>query len=250
MQGMTFYNGPSRVDRKPIVGIATGLQNPSQNAKTGPLVQVYIMRSDVDPITAVHRGDDYSICHTCRHRGEVITDPKTGKRKNINRSCYVTLFQGPRVVYRGFQDGRYPLVFPAHAGRVLTERKVRVGAYGDPGAIPSRVWDKVLAHAGEITSYTHLWRLFPELSSFCMASCDTEEERAEAKALGFRTYRVRPAGAPKLHGEGICPASSELGKAVQCTDCMLCGGNRTRAKADITIEAHGVGASHFEKALA
>jgi hypothetical protein len=82
-----------------------------------------------------------------------------------------------------------------------------------------------------------------------MASCDNEAERAMAKALGFRTYRVRPKGKSKAAGEGHCPASEEIGKVVQCACCLLCGGHRSNAKADITIEAHGTGAAHYERAM-
>jgi hypothetical protein len=40
-----------------------------------------------------------------------------------------------------------------------------------------------------------------------------------------------------------------MGKAVQCAACMLCGGNRTKANADITIAVHGAGKNNFAKAL-
>ena len=134
--------------------------------------------------------------------------------------------------------------------RRLAGKRLRVGAYGDPGAVPLEIWDEVLARVRELNSYTHLWRENPALSAFCMASCDNEEEHRAAKALGFRVYRVRPEGAPVLKGEGRCPASKEMGKTVQCSACMLCGGQRTGAKADITIVAHGRGAKQFSREMA
>lgn len=248
MNGFVLYRGPSEVDGEPIVVIATGLLTGGNNSKTGSMVQVYILRADMNPLTAVQIGADVSICAGCTHRGKVVTDPKTGERKNVGRSCYVTLFQGPRVVWDAFSRGIYPEVPLSKARKLLAHRKVRLGAYGDPGAVPFRVWEQALDLVTELSGYTHMWRQYPMLSAFCMASCDSEQDRDEAKALGFRTFRVRGKAEPKLSGEGHCPASKEMGKATQCALCMLCGGKRSDAKADITIIAHGAGASNYERA--
>lgn len=248
MNGFVLYRGPSTIDGEPIVCIATGLEDGGSNTKTGPMIQVYILRGDMNPLKAVQMGKDKAVCGSCRHRGRVINDPKTGELKNVERSCYVTLMHGPRVVWDAFQRGIYPDVPPAKARKLLAHRKVRLGAYGDPAAVPMKVWETALDRVAELNGYTHLWREYPLLSAFCMASCEDEAEREEAKALGFRTYRVRTEVEPKLDGEGICPASDELGKAVQCAQCMLCGGNRTKAKADITIVVHGTGSKHFKRA--
>jgi hypothetical protein len=245
MQGFVLYNGPSAIDGEPVVAIATGLQNGARNAKTGPMAQIYIIRPDLHPLDAVQTGADKAICGDCVHRGTVVTDPKTGKRRNVGRSCYVTLIHGPRMIYDAFKRGLYAPLAPEQARTVLRGRKVRVGAYGDPGAVPVSVWTTVLGRVGELTGYTHQWRRYPGLAAFCMASCDSPAERDEAKALGFRTFRVRSRDEPLQGGEGHCPASVEMGKAVRCDTCLLCGGNRTQAKADITILAHGAGARNF-----
>lgn len=250
MQGFILYRGPSALDGSPIVSIVTGLMDGGANSKTGPMAQVYFLRSDMNPLVAVHTGEDAAICGNCRHRGRIETDPTTGTRKNVERSCYVTLMHGPRVVYDAFQRGSYQDVPLAIARRLLAGRPVRIGAYGDPASVPFDVLDTALARAQAVNGYTHMWREHPKLAAFCMASCDTDAEREEAKALGFRTFRVRAKGAPVLKGEGQCPASAELGKPVQCAQCMLCGGNRVTAKADITILAHGSGAGHFNRASA
>jgi hypothetical protein len=249
MQGFVFYRGPSMIDGKPIVAIASGLQTGGKNTKTGHMVQIYIMRSDMNPLVAVHSGADVSICGTCPHRGTVVTDAN-GVSKNVGRSCYVTLIHGPRVVWDAFSRGVYPDVPLMKARSLLARRAVRLGAYGDPAAVPFEVWEKALDKVTELSGYTHMWRQFQMFSAFCMASCDSEAEREEAKALGFRTFRVRGKDDPKLKGEGHCPASAELGKKVQCAQCMLCAGRKTAAKADITIVAHGTGKVHFERALA
>lgn len=250
VNGIILYRGPSVIDGEPIVCIATGLQTGGSNPKTGSMVQIYILRADQNPLQAVQRGDDVSICGSCPHRGRIITDSKTGLRKNVERSCYVTLMHGPRVVWDAYQRGVYPEVPLAKARKLLARKTVRLGSYGDPGAVPINVWKTALSQVTAMSGYTHLWKLYPELAEFCMASCDSEADRVMAKAIGFRTFRVRPRGSAVLNGEGQCPASAEMGKAVQCTQCLLCGGKRSKAKADITIMAHGSGAKHFEKEAA
>lgn len=247
MNGAVLYRGPSTIDGSPIVVIVTGLADGARNSKTGPMAQVYIIRADQNPLQAAQRGDDVSICGSCVHRGRIITDPSTGRLKNVERSCYVTLMHGPRVIWDSFQRGVYPDVSIAKARKLLASKRVRLGAYGDPGAVPFAFWEQVLDRVSELTGYTHLWRQFPMLSAFCMASCDSEADREEAKILGFRTFRVRGKDDPKLAGEGHCPSSDEMGKAVQCVDCMLCGGHRSKAKADLTIISHGTGSKWFDR---
>jgi hypothetical protein len=250
MNGFILYRGPSEIDGQPIICVATGLEDGGSNMKTGPMVQIYIMPDGIHPMKAVQTGADVSVCGNCRHRGKVVRDHKTGLLTNVGRSCYVTLMHGPRVVYDAYQRGVYQEVPLAKARKLLARKTVRVGAYGDPGAVPIKVWKMALSQVADLTGYTHLWRENPELAEFCMASCDSEVERVLAKALGFRTFRVRGKADPKLPGEGHCPASAEMGKSVQCAACMLCGGNRTKAKADITIEVHGARKSNFNKELA
>jgi hypothetical protein len=66
---MILYRGPSMIDGKPIVAIATGYDNESVNQKTGAMAQVWILRDDIAPIEAAQRGEDASICGQCPHRG-------------------------------------------------------------------------------------------------------------------------------------------------------------------------------------
>ena len=46
--GMVIWQGPSLVDGKPIAVIVTGLNKPSQNSKTGDMLQSWIIRTDMD----------------------------------------------------------------------------------------------------------------------------------------------------------------------------------------------------------
>jgi hypothetical protein len=116
---------------------------------------------------------------------------------------------------------------------------VRGGSYGDPAAVPFHVWRTLQAGLAAGTAYTHQWKAFPELASFAMASVDTPQEREEAKALGFRTFRVRSPADPILPRESVCPASAEAGKKTACDLCRACGGHSAKAKVDMVIMAHG-----------
>lgn len=231
--GYVIYRGPSRLDGAPIVAIA--LVSKSDNSKTGDVTQTYILRSDVHPIEAVRTGADVSICGTCPHRGD-----GTGK----GRTCYVTLAHGPRAVYAAFAAGKYPDATPSEVARMVAGRVVRLGTYGDPAAVPVEVWRALIADARGWTGYTHQWRVAPAFRALCMASVDSEAERAEAIAEGWRTFRVRAVGAPIMPAEVTCPASVEAGKRTTCADCRLCAGTSTQAKT-ITILAHGTGRKHF-----
>jgi hypothetical protein len=84
-----IYEGPSLYDGAPIVVL---VQTGSSNRKTGDMVQTYILRSDIDPITASRTGKDSAICGTCPHMG-TPSDKPTGQA--IGRTCYVTLAHGP-----------------------------------------------------------------------------------------------------------------------------------------------------------
>lgn len=236
-KGLILYHGPSILDGQPIVAIATGLAQSSLNKKTGAMAQVWILREDISPAQAAASGQDASICGTCPHRGRIVDG------RNVGRSCYVTIMHAPRAVWAAYRRGIYP-----HAPDLATPfegKAVRLGAYGDPAAVPLHIWEQVTSRAATFTGYTHAWRTHPELAPFCMASCDTERERTEAHFLGFRVFRVRRASKPKLAGEVVCPASLEAGKRTNCAACRACGGTTAKAKADIVIIAHGSPAVHF-----
>ncbi len=241
--GFIFYRGPSMIDGKPIVGILTGLNTLSRNSKTGGMLQTWILRADMNPLDAVACGADVSICGDCPHRGVVVDGV------NRERSCYVNVFQAPMNIYKAFQRGNYKHERGARAPAGST---VRLGAYGDPAAIPFDVWAELLCQTAHCTGYTHQWRRFAEFQAFCMASADNAAEALEAQAKGWRTFRVRTRDELMQAREVVCPASAEAGKRTTCAACLACGGHSSKAKADIVIEAHGsVGKINaFERSVA
>lgn len=229
-----IYRGPSMLDGAPIVVVATGLGKASRNAKTGGIVQTWILRDDMSPLDAVNCGADASICGDCPHRGTVEDG------RNVGRSCYVTVFQAPLSVWKAVQRGAYPELTQGELQEAFAGRVIRLGAYGDPAAVPFHVWHGALADAAGVTGYTHQWRQWPQFKAYCMASCDTVADYVEAKAAGWRTFRVRAAG-EALQGkrEVACPASAEMGAKTSCALCKACGGASSKARVDIAIIAHG-----------
>ncbi len=215
MKNAIIYNGPSLLDGKPIVVIAT---YSNRNKKTGHVVQTYILRGDLNPLEASKTGEDFSICGNCTMRGEVTTDPQRKQAKG--RRCYVNLGQGVLIVYKSYLRGVYKEGAARDMGR---GRFVRVGTYGDPAAVPSHVWDELLAEADTWTAYSHQsgWR--PDIA---MQSADSHADAIAHWKAGRRTFRVI---ADLNHldkaKEALCPASKEAGRRVQCTACKLCKGS-------------------------
>jgi len=229
--GVEFYRGPSLLTGDPIVAVATGTpgsHNVSKNPKTGPMVQVWILRADVAPMAAKRRNVDDAICGDCRHRG----------RDGFGSSCYVAPWLAPNNVFKHL--GRYPRASWPDLPRVLGRQHVRLGAYGDPAAVPFEVWRVVLSTVAGWTGYTHQWRTCdPRLRSILMASVDDLEEFCEAREYGWRTFRVRGADDPIVATvEVVCPASAEGDHRATCQTCELCRGQANPARS-VAIVAHG-----------
>lgn len=233
--GFVFYDGPSVIDGAPIIGIAV---LHSENAKTGDMVQTYILRADMSPLDAIASGDDVSICGDCRHRGD----------DDSARTCYVNVAQSVQSVFAAWVRGSYSAVSPTAGARMLAGRTVRIGSYGDPAAIPARAWFALVRFADGHTGYTHQWRRAAALRPLVMASVDTVPERDVARALGWRTFRVRSAEQPLGAREIVCPASPEGNDRRQCITCRACDGADRPGKASVAIVVHGTMAKYFAAA--
>lgn len=227
------------LDGAPILGVITGLALPSRNAKTGDMLQTYILREDLPPPEAVRTGADRSICGDCALRGD---------GNGLGRACYVQTKWAPLAIWKaviarshGFDEVDYredQSALPI----ALCARTIRLGTYGDPVAIPAAIWEWLLTTARGHTGYTHQWRTAPDaFKYFCMASVDSAAERSEAVARGWRTFRVRQSAAEAEHVHEItCPASAEAGHRTTCAACLLCNGRLPDdRRTDITIIAHG-----------
>ena len=204
IQGFIVYRGPSRLNGKRIVAILTGLLDVSENVKTGSMLQIYILRDRISPIKALWHGEDEAVCGDCYHR--VVNGAGT---------CYVNPLHGPNPIYRALKHGKYPRITLQKAAQLISGHDVRLGAYGDPVAVPIEVWEQLLVYVNSWTGYTHQWRskLANGYNKFCMASVETELAAKFANKKGWRTFRIRENEKDLLlKNEIICPASIEAGK--------------------------------------
>lgn len=261
--GFVLYEGPSLLDGAPVAVIAT---METDNPKTGDMVQTWIIRADVDPITASRTGADYSICGTCPLRGTPAPEKATGWA--TGRGCYVNLAFAVSGIYKAYKAGRYPRAriyggcyFPdagglypsimAGAPAIGKGRAVRLGAYGDPAAVPRWVWDHLTRHATGWTGYSHQLKT-PGADvdpGRVMISADTEGDARAAWRRGFRTFRIVAAPSEAVAGsEIICPATPEGGNRTTCENCKLCRGSATSARS-VAVVAHGNGAGHALRAI-
>lgn len=237
--GYIIYRGPSLLDGKPIVVVA--ITGESKNGKTGNLVQTYIMADNgKSPVESARLWDDVSVCGDCKHR------------RGTGGSCYVNLGQGARSVMDGIMRGIYPLDDGYMVAAAVFNRKVRLGTYGDPAAVPAWVWEGLLHTAAGHTGYTHQWASgkAEHVKRWCMASVDTLGETVRAQAAGWRTFRVKaPDALAAFAREMPCPASEEQGKRLTCEDCMACSGGDSK-KASVTIVVHGSLKNRFAASIA
>jgi len=235
--GAIIYQGPSQIDGAPIVVVALF---GSTNSKTGSMMQTYIIRADMDPLSASKSGDDHAICGNCPHRGDAA--PNNDKVKQAtNRNCYVTLFHGPLAVYKAFKKGNYPIVTdPAVINEMGRGRSVRLGTYGDPLAAPVGLWRQLVRYAAARTGYTHQPVLAAKLkcSDLLMMSADTDRDVQHFAGQKMRYFRVAPVGTKALKNEIHCPASKERGAKLQCIDCKACSGSAGLKSQGVMIWNH------------
>lgn len=243
--GYIVYKGPSILDGAPIIMLLTTRTN---NRKTGDMVQTWIIRDDMSPLDASKAKLDGSICGNCPHKW------------SVGGACYVNLGQAPTSIYRAYKRNSYPdLTHPAATplrnqvlAKILHNRKVRLGAYGDPAAVPVRVLRDLVTFASGHTGYTHQMRhknFDPEVLQYCMASTETLKTSTNLWASKARTFRiVKDITEMKQDGSEIeCLSDS---KGMSCADCMLCGGktntdSNTKPRPNIAIVVHGSRASKF-----
>ena len=235
MAGYIVYEGPSRIDGAPIVVIVTGLgpkSERSKNDKTGEMAQVWILRADVSPTDAINTGDDESICGDCPLRG-LLEDGA-----NRFRACYVSVRNAPLAVWNAYQAGSYEYL----TDETWLDQSTRLGAYGDPAAVPVPVLRDLVRRGTGHTGYTHQWRQrkFRFLRNLVMASADSLDDKREAQAAGWRTFRSLEDGEEMDQTEIYCPSD----RGIQCADCGACDGSREQEnfvplRRSVAIYAYG-----------
>lgn len=239
--GLVVWEGRQEGGYAPLFIALTGLQRPTTNTKTGPMVQSWLLRSDLAPDRAVAMGLDGPVCNNCPLRPALAR--KARENDLFAPACYVTSNYAPLGVFRTYKKGGYPVVpDEAYWPLFLTGKRVRLGSYGNfsnAGYGPVRN----LALAGEAhTGYEHNWEDCDQrLADFLMASVSSLGGKEKANRMGWRTFRVKAPDDPVLPDEIVCPASDEAGKKTNCFKCLLCNGNgpNRKTRKNIVINDHG-----------
>lgn len=235
---MILFEGPSELDGAPIMVVATGYKGGSGNVKTGPMIQTWIMRADLNPWEASKEGKDSSQCGDCPHRW------------SLNGACYVNL-RTVNQVYQAADRGSYSRKEYAKAWAKFEASKgnymIRLGSYGDPAAVPRRIWDELIKGAKGHTGYTHQWKIQQgqNILDLCMASADTPEEAKILKGAGVRFFQVRPFGEVSDTLDGVVECLADA-KGKTCAECRICYGTKLdrvlknqQQPVSVYIEAHG-----------
>ena len=219
----------------------SGCTIPSANPKTGDMLQLAILTDTVDPLTAARTGADEDVCGIC---------PLRPKHSGGTGECYVNLAFMPRQVWETTEGDDTVSVDTLPAGKPL-----RLGSYGDPFFLPLRLL-RALTRKRRHTGYTHQWRHAPSSVSkryarYVMASIDKRSGPlvnliTEAKALGYRYFRISESSDDVRPNEVLCPNYTH---GVQCADCGLCDGSRGQEdkRKDIVIPVHGSGTGSYTK---
>ena len=225
-KGIVLYEGPSLLNKQPIVCIAT-LE--SANRKTGNVIQTWIIRQRVNPVHAMLNRAVASICGDCPLSGTV---------------CYVIEKHAPLAVYSKYKANRYPhynwkLHKPLFEGRVI-----RWGAYGDPAALPlslvryyNGLCNGHLGYSHQLLNGTYVNRhRADKLAKLFMVSAHNRPMADKAYARGHRFFQTVTSPS-EAHPSAIkCPSDR-----VQCVKCGLCNGSSGNGRS-VWIEAHGFGA--------
>jgi len=227
--GYTLYQGPSVLDGAPIAAILT---LKTSNRKTGNMAQVWIIRTDDNPVAISQAKLDTSICGSCPHR------------QSVGGACYVNIGQAPLAVYKAFKRGRYSSDLSGLPAK-LKGRMLRLGAYGDPAAVPFQALESVTKLAKGHTGYTHQVthkHFDSRYLKLCMVSADTPRQALKYQAMGAKTFRVALVGDTLATNELECLADAQ---GLQCADCGLCDGT----KQNVAITVHGSRSKRFKSNL-
>jgi hypothetical protein len=220
-----YWKGQSQINGENILLLLTGISRPSQNRKTGPVIQSYILKEGIKPTEYRHQGAK-AICGECP----------------IKDACYVGNYY-LNSIYDGSnrEVDHFPLA-------LLKGRVLRLGAYGDPAAVPFAVWDRLVKWTAGWTGYTHQWQYCDQnFKKLTMASVETVTQAEQAWSMGWQTYRVGLPSEEPTTDELYCPHYTfEFNPPIKCLQCQLCAGINSdlSPKKGIFVHVHG---SHGKK---
>jgi hypothetical protein len=232
---VVVWAGSSQLDGTPILLVAHRVADPSDNRKTGDMIQLSIMRADMSPIDAWAAGQDGAVCPSaCDHRSKL----RGGKG-----TCYVNkarLSDSWAAARRAVDAGRIGVPVEFFKGA-----RLRCGMEGDPAAVPLDVWAPILDAAQAHTGYTAAWRTLPrEWSRYFMASVASPADYLRARSAGWSPFAASASAADDQDyaaaGASICKAERPAAP-MACVDCLGCNGSRSSdtGRAGFHLPMHG-----------
>jgi hypothetical protein len=264
--GRTIWAGPSQLTGEQIKVVISGYVLPSENTKMGfgeedlakhqQYIQIWIL-NEGDEFQPMHR----SICGDCSHRtykgrsrgflwdlaGDLLRWDE-----EVKGACYVQWMKGPNAAWKA--SNRNEALSLQAASAICSDRLVRLGAAGDPAAVPLKVWKELLGIDGagnmtakSITAYSHMWNRpeFQDYKLICMASADSAEEKELARSMGWSTFTVR-ASLPDDDDRSTLCLNAVPDVHLSCAECRKCDGLLTARKPkDVWVPLHGALANRF-----
>ena len=234
-----MLNGVVIFENEHIVSIVTGFLKPSSNTKTGQMLQQWILVKAFHPVEATRNHTDELICGDCKRRHGTVEERKAAP--DDEKNCYVVEGMGPAQVWKTWKAGGYDVIenvpmYLEYVSDIYTPcRTIRMGSYGDPSMVPDNVlqqWRDAIAKG--YTGYTHQWHKRPDLAGQFMASVDSIEEKEQAQAMGWHTFRVEADhSARPMKDETVCLNYRHA--SIKCCDCLLCDGKQR----NVMIYDHG-----------
>ena len=224
---------------KDRVCLVTGFDKPTEQKKTGDMLQSFILPRNIHPYEALATKQDKIVCGTC--------PLKSGNGCNV---AYM-LPRNLSVLWKKYKRGEIPQLVD---GSLIAGRKFRFGVYGDPVYLPLELVRTIVELSSGWTGYTHQWKnkKYRAYRDYFQASTSPSDNWL-AKELGWSTFQI---SAEQVAGSVACPASDEskarraaLGlKLIDCATCLLCSGRLRKAPSgelkpklakDVYINVHG-----------
>lgn len=213
-------------------------QMQSNNSKTGNMLQIFVL-----PLNWIIEGqmsDDSEICFDC-----VFSQSQTKKcyvRKGFMNLGLISKVKTLHKLYVNNQIPTYNAKVEKQILKYCKHRFIRFGAYGEPILLGEKLTSEICKNAIGWTGYTHqyLKAEYNWAKDYFMASVENDFQNEVAKKLGFRTFFVASNLTEILNKPNFinCPASKEKGKKIECIDCLLCMGTKTKTKKSIIINKH------------
>lgn len=227
-QGLYFRTASALTGDPILVAFQMGA---SKNSKLGDMVQVWIMPESSKPTDSIKDGLQEAVCGKCwfASSGTCYVNPVTVNQvwSAVERGSYREL---------ELNDNGFKALVSALYGR-----HVRIGAWGDPAAMPWPLMASIVDNCAGHTAYTHQVdhpSFDPRFSEVCMVSVENPKQAERLQRLGYRTFRARTEFSQLTPREIECPSVSS---GLSCADCRLCDGkDAKRGTVSVSIPVHGL----------